>query len=85
MDNDKNLMLEGLLVKKKRLLEQLQIKAERCVSELNVRTFSSDGIRGIDILAAKQAMTELETAINEWHQTTEEVKKIEKQLCGNRG
>lgn len=80
MDNDKKLMMEGLLAQKRRRLDQLQIKADRCVSEINVRTFSSDGIRGIDIKAARQAVDELEAAISEWNETTEEIKRIKTNL-----
>ncbi len=76
MDKNKY-MKAGLLAEKRSVLTQLEVKADRCVKEINVKLFSSDGIRGIEMEAARQAFGELEGAIGLWNTTTQEIKNIE--------
>lgn len=80
MDHKTKYMKTGLLVEKQARLAQLEVKADRCVKEINVKLFSSDGIRGIEIIAAKQAFAELEETINAWNKATQEIEKIEAEL-----
>ncbi len=82
MDQTQKLIKRGLLEEKRDRLEQLRIKGERLIKDINYNLFpiEDEGLTGIKIEHAAQAMEELRQVVHEARDLTTYIKRGVREL-----
>lgn len=78
--NEERLIKLGLLSEKEKRLRQLEIRGERAVTDIRVYLFSEDGLEGVEIEKAEQAMKDLRGVIEEYRRVKEDIRKLREDL-----
>jgi hypothetical protein len=79
---EERLILKGLIAEKEEKLSELNIKADRLVKDLNVYTFPlvTEGIEGLQIDHARQAMKELVQTHDEYLRTKADIARLRREI-----
>ncbi len=80
--NRDRLIKKGLLEEKREKLKELNIRADRLVKDVNFYLFPTvtEGIDGLEIDHARQAMDDLVKTVDEFKSLQREIKRIEEEL-----
>ena len=78
--NRNRLLKLGLLKEKQEKIRELEIRADRLIKDINYYLFTSEGIKGIQIDHARQAMDELVRTVDKWQILQKEIERIESEL-----
>ncbi len=70
-------MRAGVLVKKRKKVEEEETRIDRLVKDVNFALYMLEGVKSIDMKAADQAMGELKAAHSRWRELKNEIKKLE--------
>jgi hypothetical protein len=77
MDKTSRLIARGLIEEKRQRLAQLEIKIDRLIKDINYYLYNLDGIEGLRVDHAEQAMEELVAAAREFRAISKELKDLE--------
>ena len=78
--NKDRLMKLGLLKEKQEKLKELEIRADRLIKDINYYLFTTEGIRGLEIDHARQAMEELVRTVDEFRIVQKEIERLEAEV-----
>lgn len=76
MDRMQRIFQQGIIVEKQNKLDELSVKIDRQIKDIYYYLYIVDGIEGIKIQHASQAMGELENAIREYKGIKAELKEL---------
>ncbi|KMY68269.1 hypothetical protein AAU61_00720 [Desulfocarbo indianensis] len=76
MDKTSRLIAKGLIEEKRQRLKQLEIKIDRLIKDINYYLYILDGIEGLRVDHAEQAMEELVAAVREYKALSRELKDL---------
>jgi len=76
MDKTSRLIARGLIEEKRQRLKQLEIKIDRLIKDINYYLYILDGIEGLRVDHAEQAMEELVAAVREYKALSRELKDM---------
>jgi len=80
--NHERLVKKGLLEEKREKLQELDIRADRLVKDINYYLFPvvTEGIEGLQIDHARQAMDDLVKTVDEHASLKREIRRLEEGL-----
>lgn len=76
MDRMQKLIKKGQIEEKREQISELQIKVDRLIKDIYYYLHMVDGVEGLKINHASQAMAELEEAVRQYKGVSTELKEL---------